>query len=278
MTASAPVSQEANTLRSAALVLTSVWALAMISIPILRWVLGDDALPVGVWVTVSLQAAATVTALAAVWGVSRALGTAALLVVLGWLVEFVGSQSGIPFGTYLYTEALQPQIGDVPVVIPVAWLMMLPTAWAISERIVGRSRPLVFAFVAALAFTAWDLFLDPQMVNWGYWNWQRPGGYFGIPWVNYLGWVGSALLFTWLVRPGPLPQPEARPLIILYTVTWLLQSVGLALFWGLIGPAAVGFVVMGAFVLLAWFGPIAQGNHRTQPGSPPASNPTPEHR
>ena len=110
------------------------------------------------------------------------------------------------------------------------------------------------AIVAAFAFAAWDLFLDPQMVAWGYWVWARPGAYFGIPVINYFGWILSAFLLSWvalaLVRP---PLPPRRPLLIIYTATWALQSVGLGLFWAMPGPAAAGFVGMGAFVAAAWW-------------------------
>src|SRR5690606_41755819 len=30
-----------------------------------------------------------------------------------------------------------------------------------------------FILVSALALTVWDLFLDPQMVAWGFWIWER---------------------------------------------------------------------------------------------------------
>jgi hypothetical protein len=112
-----------------------------------------------------------------------------------------------------------------------------------------RLNPGRFVGVSALAFTAWDLFLDPQMVAWGFWVWAEPGGYFGIPWINFVGWAGSAALLTFLARPL---SPSIRPLLVIYTVTWLLQTVGQWLFWPMPGPALCGFVAMGIFVLLAW--------------------------
>ena len=116
-----------------------------------------------------------------------------------------------------------------------------------------RRHGLAFAVWSGLALTAWDLFLDPQMTQWELWVWDQPGGYFGIPWVNYLGWFLGAALITaamqFAARPQELPE---RPLLAVYTLTWLLETVGLAAFWGLPGPALCGFVGMGVFVLLAW--------------------------
>lgn len=228
--------------------LVGAWVLTMISIPIMRWVIGDSVLHWGVIASVLLQAAAVLAVAQAGWGTRETLHMLALVLPLAWLVERVGSTTGIPFGAYHYTEALAPLLGGVPLIIPVAWLMMLPAAWAVAAAITGAQSGWRFVAVSAAAFTAWDFFLDPQMVHWGYWVWHEPGGYFGIPWVNFSGWLLASALITWLVRPKPLPQ---APLIAIYTITWLLQSVGQALFWNMPGPALVGFFTMGFFVVLS---------------------------
>jgi lycopene beta-cyclase len=229
--------------------LITLWALSMVSIPILRWTLGDGVLIWGVKLTVVLLAAGVVALLGQQWGARETLRVSALVVAGSWLVEWIGSTTDLPFGAYAYTAALQPQIGHVPVLIPLAWLMMLPPAWAVAYAITGSARGWRFVTVSALALTAWDLFLDPQMVAWGYWVWAEPGGYFGIPWVNFGGWALSAALLTLLARPSALP---VRPLVVVYTVTWLLQSIGQFLFWQMPGPALSGFAVMGCFVVWAW--------------------------
>lgn len=229
--------------------LIAAWVLAMVSIPIIRWVVGDAALGWGVIAGVLLQAVAVVAITQAGWGTRETLRVAALILPLAWLVELTGSTTGLPFGAYHYTAALTPQLGGVPLIIPVAWLMMLPTAWAVAHAIVGEHSGWRFVVTSAAAFTAWDLFLDPQMVLWGYWVWQEPGGYFGIPWLNFLGWFVAAALITLLVRPK-LPPPIG--LLAIYTITWLLQSVGQALFWNMPGPALAGFAGMGSFVVLSF--------------------------
>jgi putative membrane protein len=228
--------------------LVAAWVLTMISIPIIRWVIGDAALHWGVLASVLLQAAAVVALAHAGWGTRETLRVMALTLPLAWLVERVGSTTGIPFGDYHYTDALAPLLGGVPLIIPVAWLMMLPAAWAVAAAITGEQGGWRFVLLSTAAFTAWDLFLDPQMVGWGYWVWTEPGGYFGIPWSNYCGWLATAALITLIVRPRSLP---VAPLLAVYTITWLLQSVGQAVFWNMPGPALCGFVGMGVFVVLS---------------------------
>jgi putative membrane protein len=222
------------------------WVVTMISIPILRWVMGDRVLPWGVITGVLLQVTAVLAMLRNAWGWRETLRVVLIVTPLAWLVEYIGSTTGIPFGAYHYTPALAPLLGGVPLVIPLAWLMMLPPAWAVASAITGQHRGWRFVGVTALAFTAWDLFLDPQMVAWGYWVWAEPGAYFGIPLVNFLGWLLCAALITLAVRPQ---EPPVLPLLVIYIITWFLQSVGLAVFWGMFGPALFGFAGMGLFIV-----------------------------
>ncbi|MDO9130538.1 MAG: carotenoid biosynthesis protein [Anaerolineales bacterium] len=111
-----------------------------------------------------------------------------------------------------------------------------------------ETRQPAFVLVSALTFTAWDLFLDPQMAAWDFWQWDAPGLYFGIPLTNFLGWLAVSALITLLIGPRGLP---AAPLAFVYAATWLLQTIGLGLFWGQPGPALFGFTGMGTMVLLA---------------------------
>ena len=234
-----------------------VWVLAMISLPILKWVLGEQALPVGISVGVLLQAMAVLSILIWTWGSRRTWVAAGVILVCAWGVEFVGHTTGFPFGAYAYTELLQPQIGGVPLLIPLAWLMMLPSAWAVARRIVGRWvadrwAGLAFVLISALALTVWDLFLDPQMVGWNLWTWDQPGGYFGIPWINFAGWLLASALITALARRlAPLDHLPDRPLLAIYAITWALETIGELIFWGLPGPALVGGAAMGALLLWA---------------------------
>jgi putative membrane protein len=225
------------------LTLLSVWALSMISLPIARWTFGEVVIPWDITVSTLLQAAAAIAVLlGSAWTMPKIVRTVGTILLIAFLVEFVGSQTGFPFGAYHYTDQLQPQLGNVPLILPLAWLMMLPAAWAVAACITDAWRGWRFILVSVLAFTAWDLFLDPQMVGWNLWEWAQPGGYFGIPWVNYAGWLLASALITLLARPQPLPL---RPLLIMYATVWALQAIGQLFFWNLPGPALVGFVGMG---------------------------------
>jgi putative membrane protein len=233
--------------------LLTLWVLLMVSFPIVDWALGWQAMLSAITLSLLAQLITVILILWQAWGIAKTLGVGLTVLVLGWAVEALGSHTGFPFAVYSYTDALQPQIFNVPLHIPMGWLMMLPPCWAVAQIIANRIKPgwqfPVFICLSALAMTSWDLMLDPMMVAWGIWDWDDPGIYFGIPWGNFLGWLLVAGLITAIIRPNDLP---IAPLLLVYTVTWLLMTAGLAIFWGLPGPALAGGLAMGLLTVLGW--------------------------
>lgn len=220
----------------------------MIAVPIVKWTLGNEAIYPLLSISVFLQASAVFSILNTAWGSKRTVRIAVMIIVLTFAAESLGSNTGFPFGAYHYTDRLQPRIGHVPLLVPLAWFMMAPSAWAVASRF--RRKTWLFILVSALALVAWDLLLDPQMVHWDLWRWENPGLYFGIPLSNYAGWLLVAIVLTWLIRPQNLP---VGPLLIVFTITWFLEVFGLAFFWGMPGPAVTGGIIMGFFVWLGWW-------------------------
>lgn len=236
--------------------LFAVWLLSFVILPIARAIWGARGEIAGTTagvIATFLVVTAFLVPTHGWWTLAVVIGVPAL----GWLSEFVGSRTGLPFGAYHYTDRLRPQIGGVPVIIPLAWLMMMPSSWAVGS-LLAPGHPVVQWAIAAAAFTAWDLFVDPQMVTQGYWVWDRPGVYVGIPLVNFLGWFAVAFVITAafeglarLASVDLVRSIHAAPFLALFVATWVLQSVGHLLFWRLRVSAAVGFAGMGVFVVLA---------------------------
>jgi putative membrane protein len=236
-----------------------LWVLTMVSLPILGWIMGEDYLLRGMSAGVLMQAAVVLVILNKSWGLRRSLTTFATVAFISYFAELLGSRTGFPFGKYYYTAILQPQIGGVPVLIPLAWMMMLPPAWAMAGLITKKTgRAWSFIIISALAFTAWDLFLDPQMVGWDFWRWEVPGQYYGIPLSNYLGWFLVSALLTYISNPKDLPS---GPLSLVYILTWVLQTLGQGIFWSQPGPALYGFAGSGIFILFAYI------RSRNEPGA-----------
>ncbi|MGE5211760.1 MAG: carotenoid biosynthesis protein, partial [Acidobacteriota bacterium] len=104
------------------------------------------------------------------WGGSRAGIAAATTAAATTAVERMGTATGMPFGRYAYTRALQPQVAHVPAIVPLAWFALgLPARETAHAALGPRSTPATRIALGSAALTAWDLFLDPQMVGEGYW-------------------------------------------------------------------------------------------------------------
>ena len=207
--------------------------------------------------TVLLFAAASVLHAA----ISRgARASVALVVVVGGgglLAEAVGVATGVPFGRYSYAGTLGPTALGVPLVIPLAWVMMAWPAYLVGLRL-GRG-PFARVAIAAAALASWDLFLDPQMVDAGHWHWSDPSpalpGVPTVPLTNYAGWalVGLVLmaLLDRTVRTGPSTL-DGVP-YALYLWTYASSVLALAAFFGLPAAALWGGLGMGVVALpLAW--------------------------
>lgn len=188
--------------------------------------------------------------LVARWGAVRALTAAAFVIVATLSVEKLGTTTGFPFGDYDYAGALQPTVVGVPVIVPLAWFAMGATALEVGHHV--SSSRVVAVVVGALGLTAWDLFLDPQMVDAGYWDWAVDGAYHGIPLSNYGGWLLTGLVVLAVVdriRPGVPPSPGLRGL---YTWWAVMSTIGFVLFFGEPGVGLVGGTGMGAVTAAAW--------------------------
>jgi putative membrane protein len=189
-------------------------------------------------------ATTTTSATAGRWGWARAALGAAVVGVTTAAVERVGTSTGVPFGRYRYTGRLQPEVAGVPVIVPLAWWSMAVPAREAAHGALGRwSTPARRIALGAVALTAWDLFLDPQMTAEGFWRWSR-GGYRGIPWTNYAGWlVTSGAVMAALERLLPPAEPD-RALVGEYAVMGVMETVGFAAFFRDRLVAAVGGVAM----------------------------------
>ena len=110
-------------------VLLVAWLAGWLSMPFINRVWGETGLYPAISLSVLLQASLTLHLLARTQGVRRTVVTAGIVLVLAWGLEAVGSATGFPFGAYHYTNRLRPQVAHVPLLIPVAWLMMPGRFW-----------------------------------------------------------------------------------------------------------------------------------------------------
>ncbi len=233
-------------------ILLVIWVLVLVSLPILFVTLGTQALLQGLALAVLLQTAVVLNALYRTWGWWGMLRIALEITLLSGVMLAIIVRSGLPYGDLSYTSQLQPQILNVPILIPITWLMVLPPAWAVSRlitrRMSGCLMRLVFVAVSGLAFTAWEFYFNPLMVHLGILEWIPPGSFYGVPWPHFIGLFLIAAVLTFVLSPKKLPGGS---LVLVYGLTWLAYFILLLLFWKLPAPALVGFGLMGGLLLWA---------------------------
>ncbi|HMP29370.1 MAG TPA: carotenoid biosynthesis protein, partial [Saprospiraceae bacterium] len=86
---------------------------------------------------------------------------------VGFIVEIIGVQSGLLFGTYYYGEVLGWKILDTPIVIGINWFLV---TYAVNQLVdFLKLNKLGHSFVAASAITALDYLIEPDAIKLGMW-------------------------------------------------------------------------------------------------------------
>ncbi len=153
----------------------------------------------------------------------------AISAVVSYVMEEVGVRTGLVYGAYHYSDMLGAKLGHVPVLIPLAWFMMIYPSWMVARALLSgmETRKVggitALAAVAALVMTAWDVVMDPGMAAAGNWVWEHGGAYFGVPRRNYLGWLATTFLVYWIagwvwrkvkVERGVTRMFESLPVVV----------------------------------------------------------------
>jgi putative membrane protein len=209
------------------------------------------------WAIVVLGAVLSVTHAGLRRGARVGAGLLILVAATAVGFEAVGVATGVPYGRYEYSLALGPTLLGVPFLVPLAWLMMAWPTWVLADRLTrpvrATRRGAVRVVVAAAVFAEWDVVLDPQLVQAGYWTWSDPHpGLPGIPTVplsNLAGWLlaGGVLmtLLSLLVSRKSVPAPEIGDAAPLLAIAWMTLGGSLAQagWLGLTGSAVWGVVL-----------------------------------
>ncbi len=118
--------------------------------------------------------------------------------------ELMGTSTGFPFGHYQYLSGLGYKIaGLVPFTIPLSWFYLGMSAYVLARSgleakgLKGWMKNVGAIALGAILLTAWDFVLDPAMSQTPYpfWEFQDAGQFFGMPYRNLAGWLGTGILF-----------------------------------------------------------------------------------
>jgi putative membrane protein len=242
--------------------------------PFVEPVLLLPAIPGGVNTLTAILTLFSLTHASHTLGWRHAIGFFAIGAAVSWAFEQVGVETGAVYGSYQYTDALGAKLGHVPILIPLAWFMMLYPSYVITNLIVdgrptgtrgGMLHVLLLALLGAVVMTAWDLLIDPILSGPRFraWVWEDSGPYFGIPTRNYAGWILTTFTVflvyrltehRWAPRPlGDVTTAAVALPLVAYGAMLLanLQADGAPAALVVIGPLAMGPPLLAAIIRLA---------------------------
>ena len=193
--------------------------------------------------------------------------------------ELLGTSTGFPFGEYRYLSGLGYKIaGLVPFTIPLSWYYLGFSAYIIALAGLKRLKlnnwlcQLGAVICGSLCLTSWDFVLDPAMSQAPvpFWVWDQPGAFFGMPYQNFAGWMGTGIIFMtvatllWKLKPFTLPSNDLKLPLAIYLANFAFATV-LSLAAGFYIPVLLGFV-LGILPLMILYG-IATNQDSTPKGN-----------
>ncbi len=185
--------------------------------------------------------------------------------------ELLGTSTGFPFGHYSYLNGLGYKVaGLVPFTIPLSWFYLGLSAFLLARSGLAAgggsdrynwARSLGSVFLGSILLTSWDFVLDPAMSQTAlpFWYWHEPGAFFGMPYQNFAGWLGTGVVFMgvalglWktLKLSPELDQSQLTLPLVVYLANFGFALV-MSLAAGFYVPIALGILTGALPAVLCW--------------------------
>ncbi|MBF2028250.1 MAG: carotenoid biosynthesis protein [Oscillatoriales cyanobacterium C42_A2020_001] len=216
-------------------------------------------------------------------------------VVLSLGSELLGTSTGFPFGHYGYLNGLGYKIaGLVPFTIPLSWFYLgfstYVLAWAGLEARGwnGWVTKLGAIALGAVLLTSWDFVLDPAMSQAAYpfWQFQDVGEFFGMPYRNLTGWLGTGALFMtvasffWRKPEVPVQRDRLWIPLVIYLVNFAFGAIITVtqLDARFLIPTGIGLMLGVLPALLLWWSSGLAKQPKWFPVPGQSSEPSDEHK
>lgn len=145
-----------------------------------------------------------------------------LVFSLGFLIEWIGTDTGLIFGSYTYGETLGLKLNGVPVLTGLNWLLLTYSSGILITKLMKKTSRLVKAFSGAALMLITDLFMEPAAARFGYWNWENAA----IPLQNFL--AGYVISFIFMLIFFYSDFWKKNPVAIVFYIVQLLFFMALS--------------------------------------------------
>jgi putative membrane protein len=124
----------------------------------------------------------------------RAVLVLSAIVFMGYIIEVVGVNTSLIFGSYIYGDALGFKALNTPLLIGVNWAMLSYAGSSVTEKLhVHVSLKIV---IASLLLLTYDIILEQIAPALNMWYWNEDV----VPAQNYLAWFIIALVFQIVIK------------------------------------------------------------------------------
>ena len=174
-----------------------------------------------------------------------------LIFVYPLLIESFAIATGWPYSNFVYGEFLGniKFFGLVPWTVSLSWTPIFFLSLVLVERL-GLKGIWVKSILGAVLMTTFDLVLDPGATALGFWIWEIDGWYYGVPLMNFFGWMVTSLLAFWGFYLL-FPKRKSLDNNIAY---WLsLSGIWSLIFWiAIAGWLGYWYLIIGGIVYLVY--------------------------
>lgn len=167
------------------------------------------------WTTsvfLGLQALILLIFVIKIFGFTKAIIPSFVIFILSFFIEYAGVNTGWPFGDYIYTSVLLPQIAGVPIAIAFAWFSVMISAYLIIIDLFPKTAVLTAALISSVLVFSTDILLEPfaSFIN-GFWLWSEGK----IPFINFISWLVLGFLFSLILAVflKPAAVQETKPFL-----------------------------------------------------------------
>lgn len=164
--------------------------------------------------------------------------SSAILWLGGMGIEWIGVHTNWPFGEYGYSDFFGVHLFSVPITLGFAWIAVVGNSALLSGGGSTWKGKLIRAIKTGFWAILLDLVLDPVAHARGFWHWEAPSGFYGVPWTNYISWFIMGAFLSLFLPAMPADRSS------LLRAKWLYQ-----LFILLFGLLAWKEGITGSFII-----------------------------
>ncbi len=144
-----------------------------------------------------------------IWGWLNIITFVIISFFIGVFIEIIGTKTGLIFGgKYEFNLKLSPgpSISGIPLIIPLSWSGLTYMILNYCELVLGGSfyslsnQNITLFLLPSILMVLLDLILDPIAVHEKRWSWKKSGAYYGVPLLNFVGWLFTTFLILFIFQ------------------------------------------------------------------------------